>query len=111
MLKRWSGMLGDSPWESPGKYQAAKVGKGPAGATGPGARECYRKSIACILLHKSTLFRDEFYRNSEFYSMGYSLSSDQSHGAVKLQSTATQRSASSPSTGETSQQVCQALLG
>lgn len=65
-----AGVLRDGPWESPGKYQAAKVGKGPAAATGPGARERYRKSIACILLHKSTLFRDEFYRNSKFYSMG-----------------------------------------
>lgn len=82
-LKRWGGV---GPWELPGKYQAAKVGEVMAGAPGPVARECYRKSIACILLYKSPLFRDEFYHNSKFYLVVYPLSSNQSNGAIKSQS-------------------------
>lgn len=74
MLKRWSGVMGEGPrnyLESINQPRWAR--EQTAGATGMVARGCYRKSIACILLHKSTLFRDEFYHNSKFYSVVYTV--------------------------------------
>jgi hypothetical protein len=81
-LKRWGIVLG----EGPGNYLESIKQPRQGQLAHSHVSVSYHKSILCILLHKSTLFRDEFYHNSKFYFVVYSLSSNQPHGAVKLQS-------------------------
>lgn len=56
-----------------------------AGATGMVVRGCYRKSMHTFY-SINPQFRDEFYHNSKFYSVVYTLSSSQTHSPVKVQS-------------------------